>query len=487
MPYTSEQIQALQQINQQRDELTEDQRALLDQHLKQAQTEAQPLTSTVTTEEPPGPVTGPTLRDLAEGVGPLLIGGGATGLAAKGAQTALKQAPNVMRLLGTLGAESAAGVGAELGMQQTGLTQDDPLSLPIAATAPLLGFGAARGLSILPGTEKLTQNLAAGEMRALPQQIGIAPVSTSLLYKSIIQQNPSFRVAGHNTLKGLQDIAQKQAAIPEEALQSKTVQKLVDSSQQELLSRGGSYTLPEAQARLSALREATRSSTEGSTEHNVYKYLAAQATKDLDDAANSLQGDAARALLYANKMYRKEIAQADLAYTIAKKGIKAGEKDLKTIKPRAIMEWIDSPDNEFWRNSLDPAELKGIRSWLEKAPEIKIHQGGAPVGSWQRAALVGGGSLLAGVGPKTAAGMATAAFFVQNVLDAISWAVTNPKIGRKVLEPLLKDNGNTFTPRMYEIVSAAAAAHARGNITRNSQPDIKLPTDSNFNVFPNQP
>jgi hypothetical protein len=484
MAYTPEQLQALQQLSNQRDSLSPEQQSLLDQHLKAAQAGSTALTTVMGTEEPTGPVTGPSLKEFATDVAPLVIGGGVPYAAGRGVRAVLSQAAPAVRRLAELGGEVGGSVVGEMQLQRMGLTPPSEEGLYEAGVAPLLGGVVAKGLQHLPGMEKLEQNIVAGQLRQLPQKIDTGPVPSELVYTALRQTNPYLQVPGHQTLAASRTLLQEQAAIPEKRLQSKVVQDLAAEVQDSLFQRNGAYTLPEAQARLKAVREMVRSSTEGSPEHTAYKLLARSAAQDLDDVAKSVGGDAAKSLMYANGLYRKELAQADLAYVIEKKGLEPLEGSLKRIKPRTILKWMDDPDQDYWRKSVGDKALKEMKTWLENAPELKMDLGGVALGTFKRAALIAGGGAVAGSAlhglgmgaDKTAVGAAAGAYVTSKMLDLVSWGVTS-KLGRKVMEPLIKESGGVLTPQVLESLAAAFAAEARGNVTRYNQPDTNISLD----------
>ena len=125
------------------------------------------------------------------------------------------------------------------------------------------------------------------------------------------------------------------------------------------------------------------------------------------------------------------------------------------VTPARMLNWMKHPDQKFWRESLDPSEVKNLEAFLNtlsKTPRIGS-------GDWMSAAgMAGTAGVLAyrATNDPLAAGAASAAAIVLPSL--ISRAVLTPS-GRWLLTGMIQDMGRHIPTKAMPILATALRAH----------------------------
>ena len=175
-------------------------------------------------------------------------------------------------------------------------------------------------------------------------------------------------------------------------------------------------------------------------------------------AASNLPGAGYAELKIANKEYRRKLAQKELTTAVEQQGFshkQTPQGEFVEVTPARMLNWMKHPDRKFWRESLEPDELKGVESFLNtlsKTPRIGS-------GDWMGAAGLAG---MAGVlayretNDPLMAGMASTTAIALPSL--ISRAVLSPT-GRWLLTGMIQDVGHRIPTRLMPMFAAALRAH----------------------------
>lgn len=348
--------------------------------------------------------------------------------------------------------ESMGSVGGEYLNQKFGITPESNTQLLLSAAVPPLLRGGMKVLQsaprLLPGSSAALQEEAALQAPKMPAKvIAPPPVPSHQLFEQIAQAGPSALPTPNIQAAAQKLIAQQQLAKP--TLQHEEINKLAND-----FLKTGQLDIKEVQANAQALNKLIRDHTKDDTIKGAYKLLRGGLEKDLEAASANLPE--ASTLKQAWKAYRRETAVSNLTEVIETKGIKKVGEFIDQVNPNVIGNWVKN--NEFFRKSITPEELKAINQTLSdwsKIPTAPVKRG-QPIGSGRRIGTIAMG---AGVGGALGdnMGAAVGALAADKGAELIARAVTSEH-GRKALLGILRANGGRFGQDQAGLLGAALTA-----------------------------
>lgn len=393
----------------------------------------------------------------------------------------LKGLTGASRLLPfTLPLEMAGAGGGEALNQAVGITPPSNLAIGINAVAPPVGRGVAAAIQhaprLLPGHSAAMQQQAAAEMRDIPEQLATNdPAKAFARIRKKMDQNTNL-MPFPKTITALETMSQREqaalAGVQDTTLISRLNQMMGqlkgtppvtgpgrivttagDPATQVVVSPGapGGLTFKEFDATIEALGQQIRDTADHSL-RGVYKKLYASVLTDVeaisDKQAKALFGlTNLRAWKQARHDYRRLRAQEELREVIEKRGIRTVSEGIEVTKPNRVMDWIR--DNKYFRESLDPRELRSIQDTLERlshAPSVRGQRGEAAVGSGRRLASVAVGAT---------AGGPLGAVVALSLNESVARLVMSPR-GRSFLLRWITAGGGLAGQKTAAVLSAAA-------------------------------
>ena len=290
--------------------------------------------------------------------------------------------------------ESAGSLLGTAGNQLIGLEPFSPEQLMLSAALPagmraLAGTGrqaVATGARFLPGSSVARNEIATGQMRAVPGLVGTGESSASAYARAAGVQAP---VMMQRTLDAIEKVKKLNQLLPP-GLERLEVDKVAAGLEQ---AAGQSRTL-----NVDAFWETTKALRQKIDEMAATKAMStgqlkqirSAMLKDLEEAATApgLAGDAAAAIRAGNKLFQKEVASdalKDAIETIGLSTVGTGATVAVRVNPVKMLQWLRKDPEDIVR-LLDSAEKKAIEETLTKIakyapampPPVGVQHGAGP-------------------------------------------------------------------------------------------------------------
>ena len=370
----------------------------------------------------------------------------------------VKAAPYIKDALGGL-----MGYGANVA---AGLEEPAAREAVKAAALPAAARGVAataKGITThLPGTPVIKQEMAVEKLqKATPIYIPLGPDKADTLYEQVrASGNPLIPAKQLET--AVDDVIKDISAVTNPALARKRADALeialgFKNRIGELKPYGG-VPFQEYWANLKSLSSHLDDiQSGGGTGFRDATRIKKAAQADLE-AAGNLPGKGYPELKAANKLYRREQASKELETVVQQQGFthkQTPQGEFIEVTPARMLNWMKHPDQKFWRESLDPSEVKNVEAFLNtlsKTPRIGS-------GDWMSAAgMAGTAGVLAyrATNDPLVAGAASAAAIVLPSL--ISRAVLTPS-GRWLLTGMIQDMGRHIPTKALPMLATALRSH----------------------------
>lgn len=347
-----------------------------------------------------------------------------------------------------------------------GLEEQSPREAIKSVAIPAAARGVAstvKGITThLPGTPVIKQGLAVEKLiKSPPVYIPLGPQQSDKLYQEVVQRgNPL--IPAKEMEKEVDAVITELTNITNPVLAKDVAEtlQLANGFKDRIMDLRGVGGIPfqEYWANLKGLSGRLDSlQRTGGAEFRHTARIKAAGQRDLASAGD-LKGKGYPELKAANKLYRREQAQNELSTVVQQQGFshkQTPQGEFIEVAPSRMLNWIKHPDQKFWRESLEPQELKEVETFLHnlsKAPRIGS-------GDWMSAVGAGGtAGVLAyrATNDPLLAGAATAAAVTLPAL--ISRAVLTPS-GRWLLTGLIQDTGRHIPTNALPIMATALRAH----------------------------
>ena len=408
----------------------------------------------------------PISREGAEGIARSVIPLGVQiatdmtplGRVARMGPAVVKAAPYVKDALGGLmgyGANVAAGLEPASTREAVKSAALPPAARGVAGTAKAV-------MTHLPGTAAIKQGDAVGKIQNAPSSyIPLGADKSDDLYKAVEAKGNPIIPTSHLE-KTISEIQTNLANVTHPTLKRevKTALDLANGFHQrigELKPYGGvpfKELWANSKALSSKLDELEKS---GGIEFKDAARLKRAIQEDMS-AAGNLTGAGYSELKAANKQYRREQAQKEFTETITKQGFshrQTPQGEFVEVTPSRVLNWMKHPDQKFWRDSLEPSELKNVEKFLHGLSQVPRMGSG----DWMSAAGVAGSAgVLAyrATNDPLLAGAASAAALALPGL--IARAVLTPG-GRHLVTGLIHDTGSHIPTRALPDMASALRAY----------------------------
>lgn len=397
-------------------------------------------------------------------------------------------APTVGQMLGSVGRyavkanpwlgalmEGGGAALGEIGNQLMGVTPESAANVGLTAAVPGVAKGGVYGVKqlprLIPGAKSALHEEGLGTMRQMPNIL--TPKSPSGdLYDAVDKAGNPFIPTGKISA-AVKDLRAELDKITVPSFRAryaqleKHLQGIEDMVNQNPMGAVPYQELRANQKTLNAIVDEASpipGATHGDLEYGKLAKLKRSFADAMDEGAKTSK--VPEMLKYANQAYRKELAQDELTKTIERVGYTPIEgASTVQVNPQAIAKWIKDPKQKDWRASIEPEQLKQITNWLDELGKLPKVRGplGAPVGTMERATLVGVGGVAGHMIAPGAMGATLGALALNQAGSMVAEAMMTPT-GRRMMMNMFRASRGTFGEQ--EAMALATFLNATSGTTR---------------------